>query len=408
VRAAVALQRVAVRSGSAATMTVTTTTSTQRCTPRSANGASACDEHTLRAVTSSFGTLFRITTFGESHGAAIGVVIDGCPAQLALDVAAIQAALDRRRPGQSALVSQRREADAIEILSGVHDGVTLGTPIAMMIRNTDARGKDYAALETAYRPSHADYTYDAKYGVRAVAGGGRASARETAARVAAGAVAEQLLARVGVSIVAWVDEVADITASVDGETVTRDAVEATPIRCPDLAAAAKMIERVEAARKAGDSVGGVIRAIARGVPAGWGEPVFDKLEADLGKAMLSIPAVKGVENGDGFAGTKLTGSEHNDLFYKRDDGTIATRTNRSGGIQGGISNGMPITLRVAFKPTATIMRAQPTVDRDGNAVTLEPKGRHDPCVLPRAVPIVEAMIALVLADHYLRQRAARV
>jgi len=358
-------------------------------------------------MTSSFGTLFRITTFGESHGPAIGVVIDGCPAQLALDVVQIQAALDRRRPGQSALVSQRREADAVEILSGVHDGVTLGTPIAMMIRNTDARGKDYAALETAYRPSHADFTYDAKYGLRAVAGGGRASARETAARVAAGAIAEQLLAHLGVSIVAWVDEVADVIASVDGDRVTRADVDVTPIRCPDPAAAAAMIERVERARKDGDSVGGVIRAVARGVPAGWGEPVFDKLEADLGKAMLGIPAVKGVENGDGFAGTKLTGSEHNDLFYRRDDGTIATRTNRSGGIQGGISNGMPITLRVAFKPTATIMRAQPTVDRDGNAVTLEPKGRHDPCVLPRAVPIVEAMIALVLADHALRQRAAR-
>jgi chorismate synthase len=357
-------------------------------------------------VASSFGTLFRITTFGESHGAAIGVVIDGCPAQLQLDVAAIQAAMDRRRPGQSALVSQRREADAIEILSGVDGNVTLGTPIAMMIRNTDARGKDYAALETAYRPSHADFTYDAKYGVRAVAGGGRASARETAARVAAGAIAEQLLARVGVSIVAWVDEIAELAATVDADTVTRHAVDATPIRCPDLAAAATMIERVEAVRKAGDSVGGVIRAVARGVPAGWGEPVFDKLEADLGKAMLSIPAVKAVENGDGFAGTRLRGSEHNDLFYKRDDGTIGTRTNRSGGIQGGISNGMPITLRVAFKPTATIMRAQPTVDRDRNEVTLEPKGRHDPCVLPRAVPVVEAMIALVLADHYLRQRAA--
>ncbi|HEY3802130.1 MAG TPA: chorismate synthase [Kofleriaceae bacterium] len=357
-------------------------------------------------MASSFGTLFRITTFGESHGPAIGVVVDGCPAQLPLDVAAIQAALDRRRPGQSALVSQRREADAVEILSGVQGGVTLGTPIAMTIRNTDARSKDYAALETAYRPSHADYTYDAKYGVRAVAGGGRASARETAARVAAGAIAEQLLARVGVSIVAWVDEIADLAAQVDDATVSRAAVDATPIRCPDLDAAARMIERVEAVRKAGDSVGGVVRAIARGVPAGWGEPVFDKLEADLGKAMLSIPAVKGVENGDGFAGTKLAGSDHNDLFYRRDDGTIATRTNRSGGIQGGISNGMPITLRVAFKPTATIMRPQPTVDRDGNAVTLEPKGRHDPCVLPRAVPIVEAMIALVLADHYLRQRAA--
>jgi chorismate synthase len=226
--------------------------------------------------------------------------------------------------------------------------------------------------------------------------------------VAAGAIAEQLLARVGVTIVAWVDEVAELAASVDGDRVTRAEVDATPIRCPDPAAAAAMIDRVERARKDGDSVGGVIRAVARGVPAGWGEPVFDKLEADLGKAMLSIPAVKGVENGDGFAGTKLAGSEHNDLFYTRDDGTIATRTNRSGGIQGGISNGMPITLRVAFKPTATIMRAQPTVDRDGHAITLEPKGRHDPCVLPRAVPIVEAMIALVLADHALRQRVARV
>ena len=359
-------------------------------------------------MASSFGVLFRITTFGESHGPGLGVVVDGCPAQLPIDAAAIQAALDRRRPGQSTLVSPRKEADAVEILSGVHDGVALGTPIAMLIRNTDARGKDYDAIAAAYRPSHADYTYDAKYGVRAVAGGGRASARETAARVAAGAIAEQLLARAGVSIVAWVDEVAGIAASVDGDTVTRDAVDATPIRCPDPAAAAQMIDRVERARKDGDSVGGVVRAVARGVPAGWGEPVFDKLEADLGKAMLSIPAVKGVENGDGFAGTRLTGSAHNDLFYRRDDGSIGTRTNRSGGIQGGISNGEPITLRVAFKPTATIMRAQPTVDRDGHDAVLEPKGRHDPCVLPRAVPIVEAMIALVLADHYLRQRAARI
>jgi chorismate synthase len=356
----------------------------------------------------SFGVLFRITTFGESHGPALGVVVDGCPAQLALDVDAIQAALDRRRPGQSKLVSQRKEADVVEVLSGVLDGVTLGTPIAMMIRNTDARGKDYDALASAYRPSHADFTYDAKYGLRAVAGGGRASARETAGRVAAGAIAEQLLAQVGVSIIAWVDEVAGIAATVDAAEVTRDSVEATPIRCPDLATAARMIERVEQARQDANSVGGVIRAVARGVPAGWGEPVFDKLEADLGKAMLSIPAVKGVENGAGFAGTLMTGSEHNDLFYRKDGGAIGTRTNHSGGVQGGISNGEPITLRVAFKPTATIMRAQPTVDRDGNAVTLEPKGRHDPCVLPRAVPIVEAMIALVLADHYLRQRAARV
>ena len=358
-------------------------------------------------MSSSFGVLFRITTFGESHGPGLGVVVDGCPAQLPLDLDQIQAALDRRKPGQSRLVSQRKEDDKVEILSGVLDGVTLGTPIAMLIRNADARGKDYDAIARAYRPSHADYTYDAKYGIRAVAGGGRASARETAGRVAAGAIAQQLLARHGIAIVAWVDEVSGIKASVDGEAVTRELVDSNDIRCPDATAAAQMIERVERARKAGDSVGGVVCAIARGVPPGWGEPVFDKLEADLAKAMMSIPAVKGVENGSGFAGTLKTGSEHNDLFYRKDDGSIGTRTNRSGGIQGGISNGEPITLRIAFKPTATIMRPQETVDRDGNATTLEPKGRHDPCVLPRAVPIVEAMIALVLADHALRHAARR-
>jgi chorismate synthase len=354
-------------------------------------------------VSSSFGTLFRVTTFGESHGPAIGVVVDGCPPRMPLELAQIQRELDRRRPGQSRLVSQRKETDQVEVLSGVLDGLTLGTPIAMMIRNQDARSKDYEEISRAYRPSHADYTYDAKYGIRAVAGGGRASARETAGRVAAGAIAQQLLH--GVEIVAWVDEVNTIAATVDDATVTRAAVDANDVRCPDAAAAQQMIERIERARKDGDSVGGVIRAVARGVPAGWGEPVFDKLEADLAKAMLSIPAVKGVENGSGFAGTKLTGSEHNDLFYKRDDGRIGTRTNRSGGVQGGISNGEPITLRIAFKPTATIMRAQDTVDADGNATVLQPKGRHDPCVLPRAVPIVEAMFALVLADHMLRQRA---
>jgi chorismate synthase len=361
----------------------------------------------LHAMGSSFGELFRITTFGESHGPALGVVIDGCPPRLALDVAHVQAELDRRRPGQSRLVSPRKEADRVEILSGVLDGVTLGTPIAMMIRNTDARSKDYQEIAQAYRPSHADYTYDAKYGIRAVAGGGRASARETAGRVAAGAVAQQLLATRGVAIVAWVDEVAGITATVDDRAVTRDAVETNDLRCPDQAAAATMIERIERARKDGDSVGGVIRAIARGVPAGWGEPVFDKLDADVAKAMMSIPAVKGVEIGSGFAGTLLTGSQHNDLFYRRDDGAIGTRTNRSGGIQGGISNGEPVTVRIAFKPTATIMQAQDTVDAAGNPAVLEPRGRHDPCVLPRAVPIVEAMLALVLADHCLRQQAAR-
>ena len=354
---------------------------------------------------SSFGALFRITTFGESHGPGLGVVIDGCPAKLSLDEAMIQAELDRRRPGQSRLVSQRKEDDRVEILSGVLDGVTLGTPIAMLVRNADARGKDYEEIARAYRPSHADYTYDAKFGIRAVAGGGRASARETVGRVAAGAVAQRLLATRGIEIVAWVDEVSGIAAQVDGASVTRAGVDQNEIRCPDAAIAAQMIERVERARKDGDSVGGVVRAVARGVPPGWGEPVFDKLDADVAKAMMSIPAVKGVEIGSGFAGTLETGSTHNDLFYRRDDGTIGTRTNKSGGIQGGISNGEPVTVRVAFKPTATIMRPQDTVDRDGNPTVLQPKGRHDPCVLPRAVPIVEAMLALVLADHMLRQLA---
>jgi chorismate synthase len=360
---------------------------------------------TLTSMGSSFGVLFKITTFGESHGPGLGVVIDGCPPRLPLEVAAVQAELDRRRPGQSRLVSQRKEDDRVEILSGVLDGLTLGTPIAMLIRNADARGKDYDAIRQAYRPSHADYTYDAKYGIRAVAGGGRASARETAGRVAAGAVAQRLLAARGISIVAWVDEVSGIVARVDGDVVTRTDVDTNDIRCPDPATAAAMIERVERARKDGDSVGGCVRVVARGVPAGWGEPVFDKLDADVAKAMMSIPAVKGVEIGSGFAGTHLTGSTHNDLFYRRDDGHIGTRTNRSGGIQGGISNGEPITARIAFKPTATIMQPQDTVDRDGNPTVLEPKGRHDPCVLPRAVPIVEAMLALVLADHCLRQAA---
>jgi chorismate synthase len=354
---------------------------------------------------SSLGALFRITTFGESHGPGLGVVVDGCPARLPLDVAHVQAELDRRRPGQSRLVSQRQEEDRVEILSGVLDGLTLGTPIAMLVRNADARAKDYDEIARAYRPSHADYTYDAKFGIRAVAGGGRASARETLGRVAAGAIAQQLLARSRVTIVAWVDEVSGITAAVDGDRVTRAEVDRNDIRCPDAAAAATMIERVERARKDGDSVGGVIRVIARGVPAGWGEPVFDKLDADVAKAMMSIPAVKGVEIGSGFAGTLLTGSEHNDTFSRRDDGTIGTRTNRSGGIQGGISNGEAVTARIAFKPTATILRPQDTVDREGHPTVLQPKGRHDPCVLPRAVPIVEAMMALVLADHMLRQHA---
>lgn len=357
------------------------------------------------AAGSTLGTAFRITTFGESHGGGLGVIIDGCPPRLPLDLEAIARELARRRPGQSHLVTQRDEADHVEVLSGVLDGMTLGTPIAMLVRNQDARSKDYSAVASAYRPSHADYTYDAKYGIRAVAGGGRASARETVARVAAGAVAKQLLAPLGVNVLAWVEEVGELAAAVDPLAVRLDEVEASLVRCPDPAASAAMIERIEEIRKSGDSIGGVVRALATGVPAGWGEPVFDKLEADLAKAMLSIPAVKGFEVGSGFAGAKMRGSQHNDAFVPGTSGGIATRSNFSGGIQGGISNGQPILLRLAFKPTATIMQPQDTVDASGAVKVLTPRGRHDPCVLPRAVPIVEAMLALVLADHYLRQRA---
>lgn len=350
-----------------------------------------------------FGHLFRVTTFGESHGPGTGVVVDGCPPRVPLVQGDVQRELDRRRPGQSHIVSQRKEDDRVEFLSGVLDGRTLGTPIAMLVRNTDTRGKDYAEIERAFRPSHADYTYQAKFGIRAVAGGGRASARETIGRVAAGAVARAVLG--AVEIVAWVDQVGEIDATVDGDAVRVTDVERNIVRCPDEAAAARMLERIEAARKAGDSLGGVVRCVARGVPPGLGMPVFDKLDADLAKAMLSIPAVKGFESGSGFAGARMTGSAHNDPFVRKPDGSIGTRTNWSGGIQGGISNGEAITMRVAFKPTATIMRPQDTVDVDGNETVLEPKGRHDPCVLPRAVPIVEAMCALVLADHLLRQQA---
>jgi chorismate synthase len=355
-----------------------------------------------------FGSLFRITTFGESHGAGVGVVIDGCPPRIPLAVEEIQRELDRRRPGQSAITTQRREPDTVEILSGMHEGVTLGTPLAMLVRNQDMRSGDYDEMKTKFRPSHADYTYKAKYGIRAWQGGGRASARETVGRVAAGAVARQLLASVGaggkpVDIVAWVERVADLEAAVDPTTVGRDAVDANIARCPEAKMAERMIARIDEARKAGDSLGGVVAAVARGVPAGLGEPVFDKLEADLAKAMLSLPAAKGFEIGSGFAGTLLSGSQHNDPFYDA-SGTVRTRSNRSGGVQGGISNGEDIFVRVAFKPTATILREQQTVDEEGHDTTIKGRGRHDPCVLPRAVPIVEAMLALVLADHFLRQR----
>ena len=354
---------------------------------------------------SSFGTLFRISTFGESHGTAVGVVVDGCPPRLPLAVEEIQRELDRRRPGQSRITTQRQEADLVEILSGVHEGQTLGTPIAMVVRNQDQRGGDYEEMKTKYRPSHADYTYQAKFGIRAWQGGGRASARETIGRVAAGALARKVLQSLapGLDIVAYVKQVQALEATVDPDTVTRDAVDANIIRCPEAAMAEKMIALVDGARKAGDSLGGVVEAVARGVPAGWGDPVFDKLDADLAKAMLSLPAAKGFEIGSGFRGTQLTGIQHNDPFYNA-GGAVRTRTNHSGGVQGGISNGEPILVRVAFKPTATILREQDTVDVDGNDTTIKARGRHDPCVLPRAVPIVEAMIALVLVDHALRQR----
>ena len=355
---------------------------------------------------STFGHTFRVSTFGESHGAAVGVVVDGCPPLLALSVEEVQADLDRRRPGQSRLTTQRREDDRAEILSGLFEGVTLGTPIAVLVRNQDAQSGAYEAMKDVYRPSHADFTTEAKYGVRDWRGGGRASARETTARVAAGAVARKLLRTVaGVEVLAWVASVHEIEAKVDDTMVTAEAVEATPVRCPDPEAAEAMTAAIDEARRRGDSLGGVVACVARGVPSGLGEPVFDKLEADLAKAMLSLPAAKGFEVGSGFGGTRLTGLAHNDPFVAGPEGRPVTATNHSGGVQGGITNGMPVLLRVAFKPTATIAQAQQTVDRDGRETTLAAKGRHDPCVLPRAVPIVEAMTCLVLADHWLRQRA---
>jgi chorismate synthase len=354
---------------------------------------------------SSFGQLFRISTFGESHGGGVGVIVDGCPPRLPLDPEAIQVELDRRKPGQSRITTPRKEDDRVEILSGLLDGLTLGTPIAMLVRNKDQRPQDYRDMEVAFRPSHADATYQAKYGIQARSGGGRASARETIGRVAAGAIAKQLLAHVaGTEVIAWVRRIHTIEASIDPATVNLEAVEANIVRCPDSASAERMIERIEAIGRDGDSCGGVIECLVRRPPVGLGMPVFDKLEADLAKAVMSLPATKGFEIGSGFDGTLLLGSEHNDAFLASEDGRLRTATNNSGGIQGGISNGEPITLRVAFKPTATIRKEQQTINAAGEATTLAAKGRHDPCVLPRAVPMVEAMVALVLADHLLRQR----
>ena len=355
---------------------------------------------------STFGHLFRISTFGESHGGGVGVVVDGCPPQLPISVEEIQRDLDRRRPGQSKITTARDEADRVEILSGLFEGLSLGTPIAMLVRNTDARPAAYADFKDVYRPSHADYTYEAKYGIRNWQGGGRASARETIGPVAAGAGARKLLATShGVEVVAYVRRVHTIEAAVDTSAVSPTEVDSNIVRCPDAAVVEKMIARIEAARRAGDSLGGVVECVCRNLPLGLGEPVFDRLEADLAKAMLSLPASKGFEIGSGFAGTLLTGIQHNDPFTTDASGRVRTTSNHSGGVQGGISNGEDVVFRVAFKPTATIAQAQQSVDKSGQQVTLEARGRHDPCVLPRAVPIVEAMACLVLADHLLRQRA---
>jgi chorismate synthase len=356
-------------------------------------------------MANTFGHLFRITTWGESHGGGVGVVVDGCPPRLRLTEADIQPDLDRRRPGQSKIVSPRNELDRVQILSGTFRGQTLGTPICLWVKNEDARPEAYAEMAVKFRPSHADYTYQAKYGIRNWQGGGRTSARETIGRVAAGAIAKKLLQeRYGVEILAYVKQVQRIAAEVDPEKVKATHIEANIVRCPDRAVAQRMIRLIERMRKAGDTVGGLVEGVARGVPAGWGEPVFDRLEADLAKAMLSLPASKGFDIGSGFGGILLTGSEHNDPFRAR-GGKVYTTSNRSGGIQGGISNGQTIYFRVAFKPVATIMREQDTVYVALRNTTLKGRGRHDPCVLPRAVPIVEAMTALVLADHALRQKA---
>ena len=354
----------------------------------------------------SYGTLFRISTFGESHGPAIGVMIDGCPAGLSIDENFIQSELDRRKPGQSKITTQRKEDDTFKILSGVFEGMSTGTPIAIVIENQDQRSKDYSHIQNTFRPSHADYTYETKYGNRDYRGGGRSSARETAARVAAGAIAKLLLKKSGVDIAAFVSQVGEIKTDHYTKldlTKTEDNI----VRCPDQATADKMIALIDEVRLNRDTIGGVVTCVIKNTPVGLGEPVFDKLHAELGKAMLSINAVKGFEYGSGFEGIKLRGSQHNDEFFN-DGGKIRTKTNHSGGVQGGISNGEDIYFNVAFKPVATIMQDQQSVDKDGNEATVSGKGRHDPCVVPRAVPIVEAMAALVLADFLLRARANKV
>lgn len=355
-------------------------------------------------MSSTYGKIFKISTFGESHGRAIGVVVDGCPSGVDFDALLIQNELDRRKPGQSRITTQRKEADSFEVLSGVFEGKTTGTPIALVIFNEDQKSKDYAHIADKFRPSHADYTYSTKYGVRDYRGGGRSSARETAARVAAGALAKMVLNHHGVEIYSYVSQAGAMKLDKSYQELDLSRIDDNAVRCPDTEMAEKMFNYIDQVRKDGDSIGGVITGVIKNVPAGWGEPVFDKLHAELGKAMLSINAVKGFEYGSGFDGVELLGSQHNDAFYTDENGKIKTKTNHSGGIQGGISNGEDIYFRVAFKPVATIMIDQDSVNEEGDAVTVSGKGRHDPCVLPRAVPIVDSMSALVLVDAMLRAR----
>ena len=385
-----------------------TTTLTHRATNRPYAREAKRGNFSRTHAGSSIGRIFRVTTFGESHGGGVGCVIDGVPPRMTLTREEVQFELDRRRPGQSRITTPRDEADECELLSGVGvDGVTLGTPIAVLVRNKDQRSQDYGEIAVAYRPSHADATYDMKYGVRAIAGGGRSSARETIGRVAAGAIAKKVLREVaGTEILAYVSAVRNVeTKSVNHATMTMEDIEANIVRCPDEACAQKMIDAIDEVRTRGDSCGGVVTCVVRNPPRGLGAPVFDKLEADLAKAMLSLPATKGFEIGSGFEGVLQKGSEHNDEFYMDSEKGLRTRTNRSGGIQGGISNGEMIEMRIAFKPTSTITQAQKTVNRDGQETELRAKGRHDPCVVPRAVPMVEAMVALTLVDHLMLQHA---
>ena len=359
-----------------------------------------------RGMANTFGHLYRVTTWGESHGGGVGAVVDGCPPQIPLTEKDLQPDLDRRRPGQSKIVTPRNEADRCEILSGVFEGKTLGTPISVWVRNQDARPEAYREMETMFRPSHADYTYQAKYGIRNWQGGGRTSARETIARVIGGSIAKRMFGQLvpRLSVTTFVRQVGTVVARMDAGRVDMREVESNPVRWPDVKEAAQVVRLIERVRSEGDSLGGVVECVVRGCPVGLGEPVFDRLEADLAKGMMSLPASKGFEIGSGFAGVKMRGSEHNDEFFLQGK-KVRTRTNRSGGVQGGISNGEEIVFRVAFKPVATISRAQKTVSSKGKAVELKARGRHDPCVLPRAVPMVEAMALLVLADHYLRDRA---